>query len=377
MKKNATIVDIASALGISTATVHRALHNHDHIKTATREKVLQMARNLGYRPNRAARSLSLKRKLRVSVNTLQGTTSFWNEVRAGIESEAQSYNGAVDLEFRTYPRLGEGEEEALVAALEAESDGVILFPSRPGRLRSWMKRAAKSEIPIVCVAADVLDAGRLAAVTIDTKVSGAMAADMLGSLLPAGGKVAVTVSDFAITEHMEKLKSFEHTLKMFYPGLHLVSAIEDHDMESEAYEKCVALFRSAPDLAGIYITTEASGPVLKAARDVGCLDKLKVVATDLFPLLMDEIRSGSVVASIYQQPRVQGSMALQVLNDYLMEGHSPSTRLTLAPHLVMRGSMDMFLQRRALETDLAQARHLSHDAAVEPFSPEDRIARDA
>lgn len=377
MKKNATIVDIASALGISTATVHRALHNRDHIKSATREKVLQMARNLGYRPNRAARSLSLKRKLRVSVNTLQGTTSFWDEVRAGIESEAEFCNGAVDLEFRTYPRLGEGEEEALVAALQAEADGVILFPSRPARLRMWMKRAAKSEIPIVCVAADAPDTGRLAAVTIDTKVSGAMAADLLGNLLGSKGKVAVTVSDFAITEHMEKLHSFEHTLKMFYPSLHLVSAIEDHDMESEAYDKCVALFRSEPELAGIYITTEASGPVLEAARTVGILSRLKVVATDLFPLLVDEIRSNTVIASIYQQPRLQGSMAFQVLNDYLMEGERPSTRLTLAPHLVMRGSMDMFLQRRSFEADMAQARHLSNMSEVDAFPVDNRIARDA
>jgi LacI family transcriptional regulator len=350
MEKRVTLLDIADALGISTGTVHRALHDHADVSPMTKTRVLQMAKSLGYRPNLAARCLSLKRSFRISVNTLKGTTSFWDEVRAGIDEEAKSLSmESVQIQYRTYPQLGEGEEEAFEQALGADVDGIIAFPSRPRSLRPWMRRASHSRIPVVCVSTDAPDTGRLAVVCIDTLVSGSLAADLMGRILRGTGRVAVTLSDLAITEHAEKVKAFESTLGSFYPAMRLESPIEEHDIESEAYDKCRKLFSAHPDLAGIYVTTEASIPVLSAARDSSMLDKLTIITTDLFPALVEEIRSGAVLATIYQRPRTQGRLAFRVLHEFLVEGECPSFQVTLAPHLVMRGNLDFFLQRKSFE----------------------------
>lgn len=351
MKRQTKLVDIAGALGVSTGTVHRALHNHPGVSPMTKSRVLQMAKTLGYRPNLAARYLSSKRNLRVSVNTLQGTTSFWDEVRAGIGEEARGLvMENVEIEYRTYPRLGEGEEEAFEAALKAGVDGIITFPSRPQSLHSWMRRASRSNIPVVCVATDAPNTGRLAVVSIDTLASGSLAADLIGSFLGGKGKVAVTLSSLAITEHAEKHKAFASTLLGLYPQMQLQETIEDHDVESEAYEKSAELFKKHPDLAGIYVTTEASIPVLNAARDATMLEQITFITTDLFPALVPEIRSRAVAATIYQRPRTQGRMAFRVLHEFLVEGECPSFQVTLAPHLVMRGNLDFFLQRQSLES---------------------------
>ena len=105
-KPPTTLRDIALSLGTSIGTVHRALHDNPGVSAATKSRVLQVARNLGYRPNLAARYLSSKKTLRISVNTPQGTTSFWDEVRSGIRDEAESILlENVDLEFRTGPIL--------------------------------------------------------------------------------------------------------------------------------------------------------------------------------------------------------------------------------------------------------------------------------
>ncbi|HZE28318.1 MAG TPA: LacI family DNA-binding transcriptional regulator [Terriglobales bacterium] len=359
-----TLVDIANSLGVSTGTVHRALHNHPGINQLTKTRVLEMAKTLGYRTNRAARSLSLKRKLRISVNTLKGTTSFWDEVRTGIEQEATSLGlESVEVEYRTYPQLGDGDEEAFEAALKADVNGIIMFPSSPGKVRGWIHRASPAHIPIVCVATDAPGTGRLAVVSVDTMVSGSLAADLLGRFLKGQGSVAVTVSDLAILEHAEKVNAFQNTLRSFYPLMSLEVPIEDHDIESEAYDKCRKLFQSRPDLVGIYVTTEASIPVLNAARDAGMLDKLAVITTDLFPALVREIRSGAVTATIHQRPRTQGVMAFRVLHDFLVDGQRPSPLLTLAPHLVMRGNLDFFLERRSFEN--ASNQEAMEDASAE------------
>jgi LacI family transcriptional regulator len=348
--KKSTLLDIAKALGISTGTVHRALHDHPGVNSFTKTRVLQMSKSLAYRPNRAARYLSQKKHLRVSVNTLKGTTSFWNEVRAGIEDEAKSLGmEAVELEFRTYPSLGEGEEEAFEAALQQGVDGIITYPSRPKSMGKAMRRATRARIPVVCVTTDAPDTGRLAVVSIDTMVSGSLAADLLGRFLGGRGRVAVTLSSNAITEHTEKFKAFQDTLRAFYPAVQLEEPIEDHDTESEAYDKCRQLLAARPDLRGLYVTTEASIPLINAVRDAGMLEQMTILTTDLFPALVDEIRSGAVLATIYQRPRSQGQLAFRVLHEFLVEGQCPSYQVTLAPHLVMRGNLDFFLQRKSFE----------------------------
>ena len=351
-KPPTTLGDIAKSLGTSIGTVHRALHDNPGVSPATKARVLQMARTLGYRPNLAARYLSSRKTLRISVNTLQGTTSFWDEVRAGIHEEASSILlENVEVQFRTYPGLGEGEEEAFESAIQEKVDGIITFPSRPETLRPWIRRASRARIPVVCVATDAPNSGRLGMVAIDTLASGSIAADLMGRFLAnKTGSVAITVFDMGITEHAEKYAAFESTLKSFYPNLQLLKPIEDHDVEKEAYRKCRKLFEENSDLAGIYVTTEASIPVLRAACDACVLDRLTVISTDLFPDLVPFIRSGAVVATIYQRPRAQGQMALRLLHEFLAEGGRRSHQVALAPHLVMRGNLDFFLRRQSQES---------------------------
>jgi len=287
------------------------------------------------------------------VNTLQGTTSFWDEVRAGIHEEASSILlENVEVQFRTYPGLGEGEEEAFEAAIQEKVDGIITFPSRPETLRPWIRRASRAQIPVVCVATDAPNSGRLGIVAVDTLASGSIAADLMGRFLAnRTGSVAITVFDMAITEHAEKYAAFESTLNSFYPNLQLLKPIEDHDVEKEAYRKCRKLFEECSDLAGIYVTTEASIPVLQAACDANVLERLTVITTDLFPDLVPHIRSGAVVATIFQRPRAQGQMALRLLHEFLAEGGGRrSHQVALAPHLVMRGNLDFFLRRQSQES---------------------------
>ncbi|HKU25905.1 MAG TPA: LacI family DNA-binding transcriptional regulator [Candidatus Sulfotelmatobacter sp.] len=351
-KPPTTLRDIAESLGTSIGTVHRALHDNPGVSPATKARVLQVARNLGYRPNLAARYLSSKKTLRISVNTPQGTTSFWDEVRRGIRDEAESILlENLELEFRTCPTLGEGEEEALEAAIHDQVDGIIIFPSSPQTLRPAIRHASRANIPVVCVATDAPQSGRLGMVAIDTLASGSIAADLMGRFLNGKeGAIAVTVFDVNITEHAEKYSAFESTLQTFYPNLRTLKPIEDHDVEKEAYRKCRKLFEECADLAGIYVTTEASLPVLKAAEDAHLLDKLTIITTDLFPDLVPYIRSSAVIATIYQRPHAQGELALRMLHEFLAEGGRRSHQVALAPHLVMRGNLDFFLRRQSQES---------------------------
>ncbi len=103
--KPSGIKEIAEALGVSIGTVDRALHARPGISPKTRERVLKMAQQLGYRPNVAARYLKLKRKLRISVQLPSEIAAFFDVLRNGIREAASPFHSTVELQFRTYPAL--------------------------------------------------------------------------------------------------------------------------------------------------------------------------------------------------------------------------------------------------------------------------------
>ena len=60
-KERSGIHLIAELANVSIGTVDRALHGRGGIKEATRQQILQIARQIGYTPNLAARALSAAR----------------------------------------------------------------------------------------------------------------------------------------------------------------------------------------------------------------------------------------------------------------------------------------------------------------------------
>src|SRR5689334_2241485 len=54
----ATLQDIALAVGVTPTTVANALKGRGNVSEAMRERILQCARELNYRPNMLARSLA-------------------------------------------------------------------------------------------------------------------------------------------------------------------------------------------------------------------------------------------------------------------------------------------------------------------------------
>lgn len=92
--KEVTIYDIARRLKISAATVSRGLQNHPDASPKTRKKVLDMARQMGYRKNIYARNLATRKTNTLGIIVPDLTNPFMFCVVDGIEkvTKNEGYN---------------------------------------------------------------------------------------------------------------------------------------------------------------------------------------------------------------------------------------------------------------------------------------------
>jgi LacI family transcriptional regulator len=345
------IKDIARALGVSIGTVDRALHGKPEVNALTRARVLQMAESLGYRPNLAARYLSSRKTVRISVQLPQEIALFWDSLRKGIRDAAAPFAPALQVEFRTYPRLGEGDIPLFEDALRDGANGLIIAPGNPAALKPYLQAAARQEIPVVCVVTDAPAPERLTSVSADPYTVGALAGELLSRFQGSRGTVAFFTGWLSTQDHADKLRGFGASLQRFGARLRLGPVVEAHDEEREAYARAVDVFRAHPDLRAVYVSTVNSLPVLRAAEEMGRLPGVVVVTTDLFPELVARIRTGAVAATVYQRPLTQGRMALQALYQYLLNGTAPRPRIHVVPHLVMRSNLELLLEQLPVELE--------------------------
>ncbi len=184
-------------------------------------------------------------------------------------------------------------------------------------------------------------------VSADPEASGALAAELMGRLLSGRGKVVLVTGALSIADHAHKLKSYARVSRQYFPEIALLPPLEAHDTETEAYEKVCRVLK-AHDVAGVYVSTINACPVLRALADTGLLGSTTVIATDLFPELVPHIENANVAATMYQRPKTQGQTALRLMYRHLVEGEKLRHAVRLAPHLVMRGNLQFFLQKASM-----------------------------
>jgi DNA-binding LacI/PurR family transcriptional regulator len=122
-----TILDVAARAGVHAATVSRALNRPEVVAPATRARVEEAVRELGFVPNRAARGLITGRTGNVAVIVPDITNPFFALLVRSIERAARS----ADLQVLLVDTGERSEEEELAARrLAPEVDGLVVVSPR-------------------------------------------------------------------------------------------------------------------------------------------------------------------------------------------------------------------------------------------------------
>lgn len=159
-----TVHDVAARAGVSIATVSRALRTPERVSEDTRERVLAAVRELGYLPNRAARSLRRGRTGLIAFVVPDIENPYFATLTKGAQTVARAEGyGLVVVDTAESTRI-EADE---LRGIRTQVDGVIVVSSRlDGRELADLVTGA----PCVLVNR-VLPGGRVPTVTFDESIA--------------------------------------------------------------------------------------------------------------------------------------------------------------------------------------------------------------
>ncbi|TCM21708.1 LacI family transcriptional regulator [Novosphingobium sp. PhB165] len=119
-----TVSQVAHAAGVSPMTVSRVVNGDPRVSQATREKVDEVIRDLGYVPNPAARSLASGRQCRIGLLYSNPSASYLSEFLVGALAEAARHDAQIILEQCE----AEADAAALVGQLRRHRLDAVLLP---------------------------------------------------------------------------------------------------------------------------------------------------------------------------------------------------------------------------------------------------------
>lgn len=142
----ATLPQVAEAAGVSTATAARALGGYGSVRPSTRERVLEVAGRLGYRPNGIARSMITGSTKTLGVVLSDIENPFFSRALRGVSDVAHDKGYEVVLVNTDEDLLV--EQNAVRVLTEKRVDGLVVSPSE-GSDTSHLATAIASGTPVV------------------------------------------------------------------------------------------------------------------------------------------------------------------------------------------------------------------------------------
>ena len=252
-RRTLTLRDVSEASGVSEMTVSRVLRNRGDVSEATRIRVLEASRSLGYVPNKIAGALASQRVNLVAVIIPSLSNMVFPEVMTGVSEALESTGLQPVVGVTNY--LPEREEAVLYEMLSWRPSGVILAGlEHTPAARAMLENAG---IPIV----EIMDVD---GVPVDNCVgiSHARAGRQMGeAIIAAGYRRIGFLGTMMPNDHRarKRLQGFEAALAK--AGL----AVADREFYSggsallKGREMTAAILKRTPDLDFLYYSNDMIG----------------------------------------------------------------------------------------------------------------------
>ena len=301
----ANLQDVARTAGVSLATVDRVLHGRAGVNVRTVERVNEVVRRLGYRPDPAAARLARKRSVRLAFVLPSGTNSFITLLKQQVQGIAhwlaEQRASAVVQTVDVFAPLVLAQH---LRDLQGRFDAVVVMALDHPQVRAAIDDLVAHGTVVVTLVSDVPASRREHFVGIDNVAAGRTAATLLGRFVrpDASGeaRIGIVLGSRALRDHAERLFGFEQVMATEHPQLRLLAPIEGHDLSDRTEPLVARLLKREPALVGLYSVGAGNRGIQAALLASGRTQHVAWVCHELTPHARRALLDGVADAVINQ-----------------------------------------------------------------------------
>lgn len=312
-----TVHDIAQAAGVSLATVDRVLNRRPGVREATRKRVEEAIRRIGFVRDVAAANLAKGRTYSIAFVIPSGDNSFMHALKREIEeAKRRSAHERTEIRLLEVPPF---DARALAAALRDLSteppSGVALVAVEAPEVVAEIARLRENGTAVVTLVSDLSAEARDHFAGVDNLAAGRTAGSLMGRFLTGrNGKVAVIAGSMMVGDHRDRLQGFRERLGELHPGLDILPVMEGHDNPEEVFRLVSQVLAEHPSLAGIYNLGAGNRGLIRALSEREASDPRPVViAHELTPHTRQALDAGLIDAVLNQDAGHEVRSAIRVL----------------------------------------------------------------
>jgi DNA-binding LacI/PurR family transcriptional regulator len=324
------MADVGRLAGVSHQTVSRVINGSCKVREETRERVLAAMRELGYRPNPAARALVTGRSLVLGVVSFDTTLYGPASTLFGIERaahEAGYFTIVASLESLTRASVAQAIERLQLHGV----DGILVIAPYEEGAEALLHAA--TEIPLVAVEAG--PPHTVPVVAID-QVAGA--ADATRHLLELGHRTVCHIAgplDFI--ESHQRIDGWRRTLEG--AGIAPPEPLIGDWSPRAGYELGTRLM-AEPGVTAVFVANDQMAlGLLRAAHEAG-----RDVPRELSVVGFDDIPEAAYftppLTTVRQDFNEMGSQGVRLLLEMMSTGVRPATGTAVRPGLIVRASTE-------------------------------------
>ena len=344
-----TLEDISKEINISRTTIYKVLNNKGTVSEKTRETVLRALEKYDYVPNNNARNLAMNKKYNIALIDFESPDAsyFATSIECGIKQAIRDY-GDHGLIIQSYTSPINQPGQQVIDIHHAYDEGIrhfIISAADRNLIAPELDWLHKKGCTIILLSKDLPDSPYDAFIGIDEYKGGLLAGEMMGKILPDGGKLQILVakeSTSNIATIQTRLKGFLDKIAL-YPQIELLPVIKDLSGNQEI-ESALLKTLKIPGLCGIFDLTyhlELVSAILQREH----MQHIKLTGMDLFTSIEPYIKDHTIDAIIFQNLEAQTYLACKLLFEELCYGKKiKKDKYYSKLEIIMQENLEYFVQ---------------------------------
>jgi len=313
----ATLKEIADQAKVSIGTVDRVIHRRGRVATETSRRIQKIIRDLDYKPNILARSLSSSKSylFGVLLPLPEQDGFYWELPLTGIkkaQEELEIYK--VKINYFYYDKYSETSlKKAFLSAIQhsPQPDGLLIAPVLSQAMEKLIHQIPE-KLPYIFLDSYIPNSKCSAYIGEDSFQSGLLSAKLMNMLVKGSGTVAVMdvlPFDYHIQDRIQGFQSY-----FAQNGKIILTMCQVDARKPQSFvEAAKKVIQDHQNLVGIFIPTACSFYIAEAMMSHGSNHKVFIIGYDLVKQNVACLQKGMIDFLISQRSEMQGYTSIYKL----------------------------------------------------------------